>query len=128
MTKTIKDAAELKVLLIQMMTKATSDSNSAAQTFEEQATYIFNLIARNPDPGFYMPSSSIGKYLLTIRVNAHGSSSPISLDDYIENFHYYDTHSSVIETENEVKTTQNSTTMMCKIFISKTLQQTYPMV
>lgn len=119
MTTTIKDEAELKSMLVSLMVQATKDANSANQTFEEQATYIFNVKPRQQDPFFEMfHRPSIKEYLLTAKVTASGSSTPISLDKYIEDFHYGDTHPSTIDTEKEVITTHNSTTMRCRIFIN----------
>jgi hypothetical protein len=128
MSTTIKNEAELKSLLVSMMVNATSDLKSASQSFEEEATYIFNVKPRNPEPPFDFPDPYINEYLLTIRVRAFGSPNPITLDEYIENFHYGDTHSSTINTEKEVITTHNLTTMICKIFISLKVIRTYPVI
>ncbi|QYY82465.1 hypothetical protein [Pseudomonas germanica] len=126
MTKTIKDEAELKNMLVSLMVQATKDDNSANQTFEEQATYIFNVKPGQQDPRFEMPPRLyINKYLLTARVKACGALTPISLDKYIEDFHFGGTHSSTIDTEKEVVTTHNSSTMMCRIFISLEILNTY---
>lgn len=129
MTKNIKDEAELKNMLVSLMVQATKDANSANQTFEEQATYIFNVKPRQQDPRFAVfQRPYINKYLLTVRVKANGSSNPISLDKYIEDFHFGDTHSSTIDTEKEVITTHNSITMMCQIFINLKIVDTYQLV
>lgn len=126
MTTIIKNEAELKDMLISMMVQATRDSNSANKTFEEQAQYIFNQKTRQQDPHFKtIRPSQINEYLLTAKVKAYGSSTPMSLDKYIEDFHYGDTHSSTIDTEKEVITTHNLTTMMCKIFITLKYIDTY---
>ncbi|WP_095047213.1 hypothetical protein [Pseudomonas sp. Irchel s3h9] len=129
MTKTIEDEAELKNMLVSLMVQATKDANSVNQTFEEQATYIFNVKPRQQDPRFEMLHRPfINEYLLTAKVTASGSSTPISLDKYIEDFHFGDTHPSTIDTEKEVITTHNSTTMTCRIFINLKVINKYRVV
>jgi len=118
MSTTIKNEEELKNLLVTMMVKATSDLKSAGQTFEEKAKYSFKLKHRDPDSSFVVPYSYTDTHILTIKVKAFGSPNPITLDKYIEDFHYADTHFSTINTEKEVITTDNFTTMRCHIFIS----------
>lgn len=126
MSKIIKDEAELKNMLVSLMVQATKDASSASQTFEDQARYTFNLKSREQDSslGRFSPQY-INDYLLTVRVKACGSSNPISLDKYIEDFHFGDTHSATIDTEKEIITTHNSNTMRCQIFINLKIIETY---
>jgi hypothetical protein len=121
----IQNKAQLKDCLVEMMETATSNFNTANQTVEKKVTYSFDLEARNPAWKHQLlpfPDHP----LLTIRVTAYGSSAPTSLDKYIEEFCSKDTHSSMLETESEVETTHNHTTMRCKIFISEQRTKTQP--
>ncbi|WP_339494817.1 hypothetical protein [Pseudomonas sp. RA_105y_Pfl2_P56] len=96
----INSRDELEEKLLDMMSAATEDAKSAEKTWTEKVEYTEEVSA-----------------FLTINVIAEGSSTTMSLNDFVDNLHNEINFYEGGKYEKKVKETLKGKTMYCKIII-----------